>query len=214
MKASAAESGVIPVPNLQEFFRNSVEAAILANRLAIEMQTVHYVVNLLTLFVRSEALHDPADAGPGPRPLALMLADAAEATTEEGRNAALRRLGDVALFVAGFLAEGLHHRTVGVGYYVRMGGSAYGTLATVLPANPRGRAFAGVFAELSRKFADVVDILNEVLGDARYAADGGGDRNVLRLYETWLATGSQRSARLLRQLGIEPGRQPGLSREH
>lgn len=214
MAASDAETGVIPVPSLREFFHDSIGAAVVANRLAIEQQTVHYVVNLLTLFARSEALFEAGDAGPGPRPLALMLADAADAPSAEGRNAALRRLGDVALFVAGFLAEGLHHRAAGIGYYVRMGGGAYGTLATALPASPRGRAYAAVFAELSEKFIDVVDVLNAVLGDARYAGREVDGRNILKLYETWLTTGSRRSARLLRQLGIQPSRQAGLSREH
>ncbi|MEZ5564774.1 MAG: hypothetical protein R3F24_04325 [Gammaproteobacteria bacterium] len=159
-------------------------------------------------------MHDSTDVGLGLRPLALMLADAADAATEDARNTALRRLGDVALFVSGFLAEGLQRRSVGIGYYVRMGGGAYGTLATLLATSPRGRAFAPVFAELSQKFADVVDVLNEVLGDARYAANNACDQDVLRLYETWLTTGSQRSARLLRQLGIQPARQPGLTRKH
>lgn len=210
MAAPESEYGVIPVPSLQEFFRNSVDAAMASNKVAIEDHTAHYVVNLLTLFARSEALHDQADSGPGLRPLALMLADAAEADSGESRNSALKRLGDVALFVAGFMAEGLDRKTVGIGYYVRMGGSAYRTLATVLPPNSRGRAFAPVFAELGTKFADVVDVLNEV----RHAGCPACDKDVLRLYESWLTTGSRRAERLLRQLGIQPHQQSGSCREH
>jgi hypothetical protein len=210
MVASDAETGVIPVPSLQEFFRNSVDAAMASNKVAVEDHTAHYVVNLLTLFARSEALHDQADRGPGIRPLALMLADAAEASPGDSRNSALRRLGDVALFVAGFMAEGLDRKAVGIGYYVRMGGGAYGTLSTALPASPRGRAFAPVFAELSAKFADVVDVLNEV----RNAGISARDQDVLRLYEAWLTTGSRRAARLLHQFGIQPLRQSGSVREH
>lgn len=198
------------MPSLQEFFRDSVDAAMASNKVAVEDHTAHYVVNLLTLFARSEALHDQADRGPGNRPLALMLADAAEASTGDSRNSALQRLGDVALFVAGFMAEGLDRKAVGVGYYVRMGGGAYRTLSVTLPANPRGRAFAPVFAELAAKFADVVDVLNEV----RNAGASARDQDVLRLYETWLTTGSRRAGRLLRQAGIQPLRQPGSSREH
>lgn len=198
------------MPSLQEFFRNSVDAAMASNKVAVEDHTAHYVVNLLTLFARSEALHDQADAGPGTRPLALMLADAADAAPGDSRNSALRRLGDVALFIAGFMAEGLDRKAVGVGYYVRMGGGAYRTLSTALPANPRGRAFAPVFAELSAKFADVVDVLNEV----RHAGASARDQDVLRLYETWLTTGSRRAERLLRQIGIHPHQQPGSVREH
>jgi len=210
MAVSEPDSGVIPVPSLQEYFRDSVDAAMASNRLAMETHTAHYVVNLLTLFSRSEALHDKAERGTAPKPLALMLADAAAAPTGESRNATLRRLGDVALFVAGFMAEGLDRKAVGIGYYVRMGGGAYHTLSLALPANPRGRAFAPVFAELAAKFGEVVDVLNDV----RHASNTGRDQDVLRLYENWLTTGSQRAARLLRQLGIQPHQQPGSVREH
>jgi len=210
MVVSDAESGVIPVPSLQEFFRDSVDAAMASNKVAVEDHTAHYVVSLLTQFARSEALHDNAERGTGTKPLALMLADAVEATPGDGRNSALQRLGDVALFIAGFMAEGLDRKAVGVGYYVRMGGGAYRTLSMNLPANPRGRAFAPVFAELSAKFAAVVDVLNEV----RHAGASARDEDVLRLYETWLTTGSRRSARLLRQIGIHPVHQPGSVREH
>lgn len=210
MPISDAEAGVIPVPSLKEFFRESVDAAMASNKVAVEDHTAHYVVNLLTLFARAEALHAPADTGPGTRPLALMLADAAEAAPGDPRNNALQRLGDVALFIAGFMAEGLDRKAVGIGYYVRMGGGAYRSLSMALPANPRGRAFAPVFAELSAKFGDLVDVLNDV----RNAGASGRDQDVLRLYEAWLTTGSRRAARLLRQLGIQPLQQAGSVREH
>ncbi|MDP2325730.1 MAG: hypothetical protein Q8N51_17120 [Gammaproteobacteria bacterium] len=210
MAVSESESGVIPVPSLKEFFRDSVDAAMASNKVAVEDHTAHYVVSLLTLFARSEALHEAPDGGPGLKPLALMLADAADAGNSDSRNAALQRLGDVALFVAGFMAEGLDRKAVGVGYYVKMGAGAYRTLATALPANPRGRAFAPVFAELGSRFADVVDVLNEV----RHAGGSACDRDILRLYESWLTTGSRRAERILRQLGIQPNQQPGSIREH
>jgi hypothetical protein len=206
--ADANDPALIPVPSLQEFFRRSVGDAATANNVGLENHTEHYVVNLLTLFARADAIGD----GPGSlaRPLALLLADAADAPTGETRNALLRRLGDIALFVAGFMAEGLDRKAVGVGYYVRMGRGAYRSLSTSLPDNPRGRAFAPVFAELSTKFADVVDVLAEV----RQTANGRCHSDVLRLYEQWLTTGSRRAERLLRQLGLEPTRQDGSVRQH
>ncbi|MEO8443446.1 MAG: hypothetical protein ABI567_00375 [Gammaproteobacteria bacterium] len=209
MAVCEPESGVIPVPSLREFFRDSVDAAMASNKVAVDDHTAHYVVNLLTLFARSEALHEPGEPGPG-KPLALMLADAAGAAPGESRNSTLQRLGDVALFVAGFMAEGLDRKAVGIGYYVRMGGGAYRALSVALPSNPRGRAFAPVFAELGDKFADVVDVLNDV----RHSGTTSRDQDVLRLYETWLTTGSRRSARLLRRLGIHPHQQAGSVREH
>lgn len=207
---SPLSSGLIPVPSLQEFFRTSVDAAIASNRVAIEHHTAHYIVNLLTLFARSDAFFEQGSSGLHLRPLALMLADAADAAPGDERNHALRRLGDVALFIAGFMTDGLDGSPVGVDYYVRMGGGAYHSLSISLPPSPRGRAFAPIFAELAARFPDVVDVLMEV----RHSAGSIRDGDVLRLYELWLRTGSRRAVRLLRKIGVHPARQAGSVRQH
>jgi hypothetical protein len=210
MSMADRETELIPVPSLQEYFRESVDAAMTSNKVAVDEHTACYLVNLLTAFVRSEALYDQMPPGPRLQPLALMLADAAEAPSSEERNMALRRLGDVALFVAGFMAGCLDRSPVGINYYVRMGGGAYHCLAASLPTSMRGRAIAPVYAELAARFVDLVDVLMEV----RHRAGSSRDRDVLRLYELWLTTGSLRAARLLRLLGIEPTRQPGSASQH
>ena len=105
-------------------------AALAANHVVVDSDTSHYVVSLLTLFARSDACYDSTDRGAGHRPLALMLAEAVGTGTREERLYALQRLGDVSLFTAGFFAEALHDRAVGLDYYVNMGGGAYRTLAT------------------------------------------------------------------------------------
>ena len=63
----------------------------------------------------------------------------------------------------------------------------------------QGRAWGAVFAELAEKFREFVDVLAEIRDSGSAAA-----LDVLRLYEVWLRTGSQRAARLLREHGIEP----------
>ena len=133
MSAVNQEPELIPVPSLQEFFRDSVDAAMASNKVAVDDHTAHYVVNLLTVFVRSEALYDQMPPGPRLQPLALMLADAAEASGDE-RNMALRRMGDVALFVAGFMAGCMDRSPVGINYYVRMAGAP--TIAWLCPCHP------------------------------------------------------------------------------
>ena len=52
---------VLPVTNLREFFKDALHGALEKRQLAVEDQTEHYVVNLLTLFSRSEALYDTTD---------------------------------------------------------------------------------------------------------------------------------------------------------
>jgi hypothetical protein len=189
-----------PVASLEAFFHESMDSALAANRVVLDGQTAHYVVNLLTLFSRSEALYEKTPDGPALKPLAGMYAEAAEAPTELERNSTLQRVGDVALFMAGFFADGLQHRAVDMDYYVYMGGGAYRSLSIHLRDTFRGRALRSVFVELAEKFQDMVDILNEM----RASAGSMSDENLLRTYEVWRKTGSARAERLLRQSGVYP----------
>ncbi len=190
----------LDVRNLREFFRDSLHEALVKQHSSVDDHTEAYVVNLLTMFSRSEALFEPTPAGPRLRPLALMLADASEAPTREHRARVLQRLGDVSLFVAGFFAQGFARRLVDVDYHIAMGGRAYGTLAGACRDGARGRALSGVFTELATKFQRLVDALNEV-SEMAHTHD---QRDVLRQYEIWLKTGSPRAAGILRGLGVEP----------
>lgn len=200
MNVSSAAGKVMPVQNLRDYFRQSIDAAIDKQGVDVDTHATHYVVNLLTIFSRSEELYEDRGDIYGLRPLALMLADAVDARTTEERNFALQRIGDVALFIAGFFADSLAHKLVDLDYYIYMGGSAYGSLSDEVRGTARGRALAGVYAELAAKFQIVVDVLNEV----RDATRQSSDIDLLRTYEVWLKTGSRRAAALLRQNGVVP----------
>lgn len=195
-----ASAAAIDVRNLQEFFRDSVRDALVRQQVAVDDHTEHYVVNVLTMFARSEALFDQTREGPRLKPLALMLAEAVAAPSSDQRSRTLQRLGDVSLFVAGFLSHGFARRLVDVDYHIAMGGRAYGTLADSCAPGARGRALASVFAELAAKFQRLVDALNDVSEMSWKQSD----RDVLRLYEVWLKTGSPRAHGLLREFGVEP----------
>ncbi len=194
---------VLPVANLREFFKDSLHGALQKQRLAVEDQTEHYVVNLLTLFARSEALYDSTPEGTRLKPLVVMLSEALEAPCAGDRNRGLQRLGDVSLFIAGFFSRGFARKLIDIDYYIAMGGRAYATLGEAL-SRGRGRVLGGVFAELSDKFQPLVDALNE-LSETSYAHS---DKDILRLYEIWLKTGSRRSYEILKRLGVDPTTSP------
>jgi hypothetical protein len=211
----AVDSGHTPdelvtITSLESFFNDSVDAALATNRLVLDDHTTHYVVNLLTLFARSDALYERTDDGYRLRPLASMLSDAVEAGTEVERNYNLQRIGDVALFISGFFAGSLERAAVDVDYYVYMGGGAYHSLSMHTRGSVRGAALCGIFEELAAKFQELVDVLNEV----RESARGESDVNLLRQYELWLKTGSRRAARLLREAGVHPLSQGPAACEH
>ena len=205
---TATHDGVVAVTNLRDFFRESIDSAIDNQRVDFDPHTSHYVVNLLTLFARSENFYSEDDEHCGVRPLALMMADAVEGESQEQRSTSLQRIGDVALFTAGFFADGLAHRPVDIDYYVRMGGGAYSALSDEIMGTTRGMALVEVFRELARKFQSLVDVLNEVRDSARCSTD----IDVLRTYEVWRKTGSERAAAILKQNGVVP--LFGASRTH
>jgi hypothetical protein len=201
-----AERDVLQVSSLTEFFREALQGAAASQRLTLNGQTEHYVVNVLTTFSRAEALFAGAE-GRRMKPLAHMLNDAVEAPSPGERQRALQRLGDVSLFVAGFFSHGFARKLVDVDYHIAMGGRAYGSLAS--SAGP-ARASRGVFAELAGKFGELVDALNEIADGARLP----GEESLLRMYELWVKTGSKRAAARLRAIKIEPVPAAGLKLSH
>jgi hypothetical protein len=209
MPSGHPSTRVVPVADLREFFRDELHGALEKQQVMIEDQTEYYVVNLLTLFSRSEALYDQTPAGTRLKPLVVMLTEALEAPSSEDRNRGLQRLGDVSLFIAGFFAQSFARKLIDIDYHIAMGGRAYATLADTM-ARGRGRVLGKVFSELAEKFQPMVDALNEV-SETSYTHT---DKDILRLYEIWLKTGSRRCFDLLKRLGVDPTAAGGTAFAH
>ena len=209
MPSGQPSTRVVPVANLREFFRDELHGALEKQQVAFEDQTEYYVVNLLTLFSRSEALYENTSEGTRLKPLVVMLSEALEAPSGEDRNRGLQRLGDVSLFIAGFFAQSFARKLIDIDYHIAMGGRAYATLAETM-SRGRGRVLGKVFNELAEKFQPMVDALNEV-SETSYRHT---DKDVLRLYEIWLKTGSRRCFDLLKRLGVNPTAAGGTAFAH
>jgi hypothetical protein len=177
-----------------EYFKEMVEAALARQHLQAGDLTEYYLVNHLCQYVRLDASSDIEHG----EPLAVRLARALQTDGLEQRTR-LRRLGDFSLFTAGFFSDSFRRRHIDVDYYVSMGEYAYGSLSRAEDA------FREVFAELSRKFVGFSDVLADV--SERTALTSAND--VLRLYEKWLRTGSQRDGQRLIEKGIVPNSSVG-----
>ncbi len=208
MQETTDHGELIAVSSLQDYFRQSVERVVRKQGVALDLHAEHYVVNLLTLFARSDQLFEDRGDYYGVAPLAVMLAEAADAPSPEDRAAQLRRLGDVALFVAGCLYDSLHDAAVDHSYYIRMGGGAYASLSDELGVRAQGAIMAKVYCELAAKFQPLVDVLNEVC-----ESTSARDQDVVRLYAYWQRTGSKEALAKLRAHNIRPMR-PSSQQRH
>jgi hypothetical protein len=176
-----------------EFFRAQVGKALEHRRLENSAFAAGYLVDLLTRCLRADALPAP-EPGFDDVPLALLYLRALQAPAHE-RARRLRQMGDTALFVSGFFADGLADRDGDLRYYRRLGGFAYARLG-------RERSWLGtdVFTELAARFPAYADVLSEVSESSGLTATP----SLLRLYERWSQTRSARAARLLQEHGITP----------
>lgn len=186
--------------DLREYFRESVNKAVINQNLIVQEETVFYVVNMMTEFSRSERFYEKTTDGLMLKALALIYADALEASSTSEKNKSLQRLGDLALFISGLFADSLNRSLVDIDYYIAMGGAAYACLADQTRYTYNGCTFSKVFGELSEKFIGLVDVLAEISEKSNFTSDS----DVLRLYELWMKTGSKRLADKLQELGIQP----------
>ena len=174
-----------------EYFKDLVAASLARQHVRAADLTEYYLVNLLCQYIRLDA---GAAVGEVDEPLALRLARALRSGGLEQR-ARLRSLGDFSLFMTGFFPDSFRRRLVDVDYYVSMGEYAYGSLARL-----DEDAFSEVFTELANKFVGFTDVLADISERTALASH----TDVLRLYEKWLRTGSERDGQRLVERGILP----------
>ena len=188
----------------QEFFRELVSDTLSQRRLRVGEATEFYLVNLLSKQVERNPLPGDGAAEDLAEPLAFILKKALE-SDRDTRWRQLKRLGDTSLFVSGFFGDSLSRSMVDVGYYIAMGERAYDTLS----GEPRGPSGAQeLFGELAKRFSEFVDLFAEISELSAL----GSNRGLVRLYERFLMTGSERVAARLRERGVALFAGPGRAR--
>ena len=120
---TAIDSTLITTTSVREYFHDTLTAAARNQDVDLGEATTAYVINLLTAYSHATALVPVSDEGQHHKPLALIYAEAIEAGSDEQRNQALQRLGDLALFIAGIFTDSLNRKLVDVDYYIGMGES-------------------------------------------------------------------------------------------
>lgn len=183
----------------QEFFHELITKVLDSQNLSTQPETEFYLVNLLNQFMVTERLYlRDAEGSMKEEPLALLIKEALEAPEPHSQGALFRYVGDISLYTAGFFQESLNRKSVDVDYYIDMGGTAYHEAATRVDET----ILKAVYEELAQKFAAFVDVLAEVSDQTSSRTE----KDLLRLYELWVRTGSERAAKALQEAGIFPNK--------
>ncbi|MEZ4818743.1 MAG: hypothetical protein R3A45_02180 [Bdellovibrionota bacterium] len=175
------------------FFRDKIKKILSDKKLNIDEATEFYVVNLLTSLSHVPSASSQCDHR---QALALILAKASDAQNLQEKFLGFKTLGDQALFISGFFSDSLKEKIVDVDYYMTMGIHAY----QVLSGLSTHRQFSSVFLEMAMKFHFLVDALAELSEECQMTSN----EDLLRVYDRWSTTKSERLLQILRDGGLDP----------
>lgn len=201
-------SALITSHNAVEFFKDSVHDAATNQRVDAAPETLHYLVTLLSEYTHSSKLFSRGPEGITLTPIAELYFQALKSKSATQRDASLRRLGDIALFVTGTFSAFLSRKGLSCNYYMAMGGTAYGCLAEE-PKSANTRVLSDTFHELSEKFESFVDVVAEVNDSGKL----NNDACLMQAYGDWMRNGDRQAQLLLRRAGVFPV-QPEDSKRH
>lgn len=183
----------------REFFYQQITQALQELRVSAIPETEFYLVNLLNQFMSADNLYArDAQGHTKEEPLAVMLKEALETPASSHQRVMFRHVGDISLYTAGYFQESLHRKSAPIDYYITLGGQAYQHVARREDLGARQK----MFEELAAKFAEFVDVLSRVGEKTNFLAKN--ERDLLRVYEIWLKTKSERAAKALQEAGISP----------
>jgi hypothetical protein len=221
---------IVAARSVSSFFFEVVEDSLRMRRVEATDGATYYLVELLADYAHP----DPRAGETLERPLTLLLDEAVKETDPAERFERLRSIGDGVLYGCGFFGDHFDARGIDPKYLHGLGARAYGTASSMLrrradgtsPPRPgrdrsqdgtspapagRGRKLEetgpDLFAELADNFAAFVAVVSDV-ADTTVAMSTETARGLLKVYERWLKTGSDRLASALTSRGVMPTRGP------
>lgn len=181
----------------EEYFYELLNETLTKKSFKPRPETEVYLLNLLKQFMTTDALYArDAEGHLKDEPLALMVKEAIETPESNAQKLLFRQVGDVSLYTAGFFQDSLNRKIVDLDYYIDMGGAAYGQVAR----RAEEAVMRGLFEELAHRFAAFVDILAEISDRTSMK----NEKNLLRMYDLWVRTKSERAEKALKEAGIIP----------
>ena len=178
----------------EAFFSELLDAAIRNQHLDISDSAKVYLIDLLSRnAVNNELILKDPKCPYADKPISIVFQQSlAEPITQ--RREMLKYVGDYSLYIGGYFNESLNRKIIDVGYYIAIGGQAFGNLSNIAGSSQ----FSSLYYELFIKFSSLVDVLIEVSFDTFMTKA----TDILRLYDRWIQTGSKVLERKLIEKGI------------
>ena len=181
-----------PEQHFSEAVKEACESRQIKTRPTVEV----YLVQLLQHYVDTRNLHIHLQTDSREKPpetFAEMYMTAIGAENPKNREL-MRIVADRALYLTGFFGDSLQRKIVDLDYYIEIGSAAYSNLSSWT----REDSLADVYKTFSSRFSDYVGVLSYISEKSQVQSD----RDVLRLYDRYLRTGSDLAREKLSELGV------------
>jgi len=190
---------IVATASVSDFFEEVVEDAMKSRGIQASEGARSYVIALLAELAKPGS---PVERTLE-RPLTLLLDEALHTNELADRFEKLRTLGDGVLYSSGFFADHFEARGVDSKYIISIGRTAYENAGSLLRTGSSEEEKKGpdIFHELASDFAGFVSVVGEV-ANATLAKGAATSRGILKLYERWLKTRSERLAEALTTHGF------------
>lgn len=181
---SGVDIGLVTSPRV--YFSEIVAEALEKRNVQTPPMASNYLVHLLESYVTTDSLHFKGT-------LAELFLKSFHA--EKSLQMDLwKKLGDTSLYISGFFGDSLRRKVIDIDYYVDIGGMAYANLASQVSDDLQSQ----VFREFSSRFVEFVDVLTYISQNTMIQTN----QDLLRLYERYIATGSELAKDQLVEKGI------------
>jgi len=202
---------IVAAVSVSDFFGEAVDDAMRSRGVQASDGARSYVVGLLSELAKPGS---PVERTLE-RPLTLLLDEALHTPDMGERFERLRVLGDGVLYSSGFFADHFEARGVDTDYVIGIGRTAYDSASSLITSRSSRDVSAtatqfDLFKELSASFARFVEVIGEV-ANATIARGVATSKGLVKLYERWLKTRSEKLGEALAAQGFITARARGLS---
>lgn len=177
------------------YFKEKIYVAQCEMNKKISENMEYYLVTLLCKYIHQAENEENC--------LALMLKKARESPDPE-RISIYKNIADTSLYYSGFFQDFFTDKCFDIKYYIQMGENAFEELSSLTKKyNANQKFLVKLYAEMSSKFLDSVDILLHI-SEKTFGKNLDTPGALLNAYDTWLQTDSPKLFQELTEKGVIP----------
>lgn len=180
------------VSDIGEFFLKEIESSSLNNSLNFSPLLKKYLADLLVRFSNNNNYQKQLQGENRNRQsLAEIWLQSNQLSLKEQLQK-LQGLGDYTLFTSGFFADKIHGSIVDMDYYHAIGTQSYEKVGEI-NCTLNNEKKLNVFFELAAQFKKITDLLEEI----SVRSNLFDDKDILKLYQKWQNTRSEKWEKIL-----------------